>query len=390
MACRDLNALLLDLYRCPSENTQWPVVLDKVCGTLQARSAIVQLLVRGREQAHSRWTIRDSRTEAARAIHERYFADEVNPRMRASGQSTWQKFPPVLRDTDLFDIHDPLYADLQQRLAAAQLGFFISVRIELSDIESLVLVLHRDEYDRRDFTGREENLALKLMPHLRQVVQLTATLQQSEVRASDLNQALNQVRSALLLCSGDGTVHWMNQSAQQILSQQDCLRIAERRLKGTSAQENVLLRGIIAEAADTSLRGGDRVPRILVLRGQTTRSELQVRVQALDIPGRMQASAYDLNAGRPVLLMFSDPGRHPALPAGLLGILFALSPAESRLAAALCKGQSLSEYAHQQDVSVGTVRGQLKQVMAKTHVSRQSQLVQRLYSSVIAHTIDSN
>jgi DNA-binding CsgD family transcriptional regulator/PAS domain-containing protein len=390
MACRDLNALLLDLYRCPSEYTQWPVVLDKVCGTLQARSAIVQLLVRGREHAHARWTIRDSRTEAARAIHERYFADEVNPRMRATGPSAWQKLPPVLRDTDLFDIRDPLYADLQQRLAAVQLGFFVSVRIALSDNESLALILHRDRNDRRDFSGRDEHFALGLMPHLRQAVQLTTALQHSEAHASSLNEALNQVRSALLLCFGDGTVHWMNQAAEQILLQRNCLRVVEQRLKATSAQENAQLRAIIADAAQASLRDGDSIPRLLVLRGPTTRSELQVRVQALDRPGRMKTSAYDRHAGGPVLLMFSDPGMHPALPAGLLGILFALSPAESRLAAALCQGQSLSEYAHQQDVSVGTVRGQLKQVMAKTHVSRQSQLIQRLYSSVIAHTIDSN
>jgi DNA-binding CsgD family transcriptional regulator len=38
-------------------------------------------------------------------------------------------------------------------------------------------------------------------------------------------------------------------------------------------------------------------------------------------------------------------------------------------------------------VSVGTVRYQLKQVMAKVGVSRQSQLVQRLYSSVIAQAL---
>lgn len=390
MVCRDLNTVLLSLYRCPSDHTQWPAVLDRVCSTLQARSAVVQLFVHEQEHIHSRWMMRDSRSEAARAIHDRYFADAVNPRLRTPGRPAWQKLPAIVRDTDLFDIHDPLYADLQQRLAAVQLGFFISVRIALSDRESLALVLHRDGCNRKDFTGRDENFALELMPHLRQTLQLTQALHQSDVHANTLNQALNQVRSALLLCSGDATVHWMNQSAEQILSQHHCLQVAERRLKATSTQENARLRRIIAEAADASSGDDNHVPQLLVLRGQTGNAELQVRVLTLEVQGRTQTTPCDLHAGGHVLLMFSDPGTHPALPAGLLGTLFGLSPAESRLAAALCQGQSLSEYAHQQDVSVGTVRYQLKQVMAKTQVSRQSQLIQRLYSSVIAHTIGSN
>ena len=71
------------------------------------------------------------------------------------------------------------------------------------------------------------------------------------------------------------------------------------------------------------------------------------------------------------------------MPPGLLKQLFGLSPAESRLAAALCVGSTLNEYAAQAGVAIGTARYQLKQVMAKTQVSKQSQLVQRLCTSVV-------
>ncbi len=395
MPCRDLNTLLLDLYRCPSDNKHWPVVLDRLCGTLQARSAVIQLLVNdngngnGDAHAHSRWLLRDSQSEAVRAMHDRYFADAVNPRLRAPVRTTWRTLPAIVRDTDLFDVEDPLYIDLQQRLAAVQLGLFLSVRIEVSDRETLALVLHRDGNDRRDFTGRDEKFALQLMPHLRQAVQLTTTLNHTAAHAHDLDQTLNQVRFALLLCSGDGTVHWMNQAAEQILLQRNCLQVTEQRLKATATQENAQLRQLIAGAANAVPGDEHTVERLLVLRGPSAHAELQVRAQPLDMTGTIGSSSAPSMHKR-VLLMFSDPGAHPTLPAALLGSLFSLSPAESRLAAALCQGLSLNEYAHQQDLSVGTVRFQLKQIMAKTRVSRQSQLIQRFYSSVIAHTMGSH
>jgi DNA-binding CsgD family transcriptional regulator len=77
----------------------------------------------------------------------------------------------------------------------------------------------------------------------------------------------------------------------------------------------------------------------------------------------------------------------PELPAEVLAELFALSPAESRLAAALCGGATLNECAVQSNVSVGTARYQLKQVMAKMQVSRQSELIQRFYSSIVAKSV---
>jgi DNA-binding CsgD family transcriptional regulator len=85
--------------------------------------------------------------------------------------------------------------------------------------------------------------------------------------------------------------------------------------------------------------------------------------------------------------MLSSPGVAPALPATLIATLFALSPAESRLTAALCRGQPVEDYARTAGVTVGTARFQLKQVLAKTQVRRQSELIRRIYSSVIAHAL---
>jgi DNA-binding CsgD family transcriptional regulator len=74
-------------------------------------------------------------------------------------------------------------------------------------------------------------------------------------------------------------------------------------------------------------------------------------------------------------------------PADLIGQIFALSPTESRVAAALCSGLTINEYADAAGVTIGTARSQLKQVLAKTLANRQADLVRQICSSVIGRTL---
>lgn len=53
--------------------------------------------------------------------------------------------------------------------------------------------------------------------------------------------------------------------------------------------------------------------------------------------------------------------------------MFGLTPAEARLAARLACGASLSEIAEACEVSISTVREQLKAIFTKTHTSRQAE-----------------
>lgn len=364
-----ISQLLLDLYSCPAERGRWPVVLDQLCRTLRVRSAVIQILLPDTGRLRSRWMVRDSRSEAARALHDQYFSDAVNPRMLV------RRPPPatgegIFRDTDFFAPDDPLLADLKQRLAATGLGHFISARLCMPGGEALTLVLHRDANDAQDFSSRDERLALELMPHLRQAVQLTRSMTDAQTQICELHEAMDRFRLGLLMCDPDGTLCWSNEAAEQLLARRDALWLnSERQLTTRSAKETGALRQTIAKAARDAPESDD--PHfLLVLRG-TRGDPLQVR-------------CHGLGQGR-TLVMLRNPNSDSSLPPALLRQLFGLSPAESRLAAALCIGSTLNEYAAQAGITIGTARYQLKQVMAKTQVSKQSQLVQQLCTSVVFH-----
>lgn len=77
----------------------------------------------------------------------------------------------------------------------------------------------------------------------------------------------------------------------------------------------------------------------------------------------------------PVACFIFPLGRRRVASAQQLSSLFGLSPAEARLARALCLGQTLQEYADTQSVRLPTVKTQLRAIFAKTQTGRQVDLV---------------
>ena len=61
-----------------------------------------------------------------------------------------------------------------------------------------------------------------------------------------------------------------------------------------------------------------------------------------------------------------------------------LTAAEARLTSAFVSGVPLEEYAQRRGVGLGTVRFQMKQVLAKTGTNRQADLVRRILCSAAA------
>jgi DNA-binding CsgD family transcriptional regulator len=107
--------------------------------------------------------------------------------------------------------------------------------------------------------------------------------------------------------------------------------------------------------------------RVLVRRAD--RSPLIV--EALPVAGL----AADAFSRARALLVIADIERRPPVPEDLLRSLFALTPAEARLASRLAAGASLEEAAEALAIAKNTARIQLRAVFAKTGTARQAELV---------------
>jgi DNA-binding CsgD family transcriptional regulator len=79
-----------------------------------------------------------------------------------------------------------------------------------------------------------------------------------------------------------------------------------------------------------------------------------------------------------LILLVTDPERPVHFPDGVLRSLYGLTAAQTEVANGILTGYTLTEIAAIRHVSVGTVRQQMKNILAKTGTSRQSDLVRLL------------
>jgi DNA-binding CsgD family transcriptional regulator len=91
-------------------------------------------------------------------------------------------------------------------------------------------------------------------------------------------------------------------------------------------------------------------------------------------PGRLSSG---------VILFIVDPTMQPAAKVSRLVAVFGLTASEACVAAAVAAGRSLEDIAAEREVSVQTVRTQLKQVFSKTGTSRQSALTALIDRTVL-------
>jgi len=265
---------------------------------------------------------------------------------------------------------DPWYDDF---LGRARIGNVLGTRVLDSPTHVAVVGIHRE-------TGHAPRIDLDAAA----LHALTGTLCRAAALEQDL-RALGQERSIGLLAldgipagviviDGDGRVRWLNRAAEDLLQQDDGLMSRDGRLQAARPAESAklarLIAGAVGGAKSPASAGGMLVAR---RRGRPWLSlsvtPLGPRTSGLDEPL--------------ALILVSDPAAR-VLSEAALAELFGLSPAERRLAAALMSGQTLTQCAVGFGVEISTVRTQLRAILEKVGVSRQTDLLRVLAGVQIA------
>lgn len=174
---------------------------------------------------------------------------------------------------------------------------------------------------------------------------------------------LDLLDMGVILLSRRADVLNANRSARQVLQRGDALWVtADGRLSARRSQDAAALRAAL-EGVRPDSRGA--IPLTLQRNGG----------------GQLPAVMRGLAALHPesvAALFVSDPEEEGARVEALLGTLYGLTAAESRVASLLAQGNSLREIAVELGVTSHTVRTHLRRVFDKTGVHRQSELVRLL------------
>jgi DNA-binding CsgD family transcriptional regulator len=240
---------------------------------------------------------------------------------------------------------------------------------------ALSLADHRNDETRR---ARQLRLLQIVTPHLMRAFRLHRIVAAQKVSGDAAQAAFDRWAHAALVLNASGQVVALNRAADALLEQGDGLWLGpEGRLLGVDET--------IMRTLHTAIRGCTQVaskadpaavaPELDAIRLPRPSGAAALRVLLTPVPflGASAASA-QFGPGTVLLILF-DTDSAQRTPVDWIARQYGLTPSEQRLAEAIVNGTSLTDAAGQLGIQLSTARTRLKTIQAKTHCSRQADLV---------------
>ena len=219
----------------------------------------------------------------------------------------------------------------------------------------------------RLMSGIEETLAAARLAE-------TIETESGNRRASDVGLlALDHIATAVIVVDGSGHVLHMNQAGSALVAEKDGLTVdANLVCRGATPDETQALLETIRHQAARG-RADDAVTAVSLSRPSMRHPLLVIATPLGPEP--------DAEGQASVALFVADPDRPPALDAEVIGRLYGLTGAESRLACVLASGRDLGDAAEALHITQESARTYLKRIFAKTNTRRQADLVRLILAS---------
>jgi DNA-binding CsgD family transcriptional regulator len=354
-------------YAAAVDGTGWYEALDGLARATGSRSGELIGISRGGILPFNLMTNVDS------GLHPAFVAGgggdpAVNPRV-AAGMGA-----PILKTLADYDFLTPdehrRNPHYQEFARPWDIPFICLTTLERTPELLIGLAVLRSEREGHiDAGGRAAFAAVA--PHVRGAVRMQMSL---EGRGQALvTGALDALSMPVFVCDHTGRVRSLTPSAEALVREPGGLRLAGGRLGAARRADAQVLQDAIDAATLHDPPPGAPLLRTVVLRAPAA----DARPLVLDVV-RMPAGPYAL-AFRPQVLVVARGGRPAAeARAPILRAAFGLTPAETQIALLLADGLDSAAIAARRRSSVGTVRVQIKRVLAKLHVKSQIELAARL------------
>ena len=210
-----------------------------------------------------------------------------------------------------------------------------------------------------------------LVPHIQAALRIRQVLGVTDQRLKSAEAMANASETPTFVLSAKGKIRMSNTAAQSLLRNEDGLSVRDGILIAVNRKNQVELERLLRRVASAGFSHLDpQALRPMLLHRPSGAQPLILQTSPL--PSTAPFGEHS------VLLLVTDPDR-PANPSDeVLRSLYQLTAAEIEVANGLVTGYSLQEIASLRHVSIGTVRGQIKNIFAKTETSSQSDLVRLL------------
>lgn len=353
----ELDGLISAFYEAALEPARWQEGLARFAELAHARSAVSVFGDLERRDV----TILDSAgqpSEVIEAYNAHYFAQDPLVELAArTPVGTWMN--------DWRDAVDPGYArgEYYNEFMRHFDNHTVMANI-LVQQGPLVSTISVQRGTGQPMFDRQDELRLApVLPHVQRAARLHFTVKRAGLEGQLAAAALDGIAVPVLIVDSQARALLMNRSAEHLCRRHPTLGIRHGRLVAANAPA---LDHAIAQA---TANGRTRASGVLLTAPQP-RDTLHLVVAPL-APNAAMAAAWQ----RPLALVMAL-GRGQAVPnlGPLLRSLFGLTAAETRVAWLVADGLTPAEVAERLQISLTTVRTQLKAVYFKTGVRRQAEL----------------
>jgi DNA-binding CsgD family transcriptional regulator/PAS domain-containing protein len=224
------------------------------------------------------------------------------------------------------------------------------------------------------FSDQDLALVDALLPHLARAWKLGRKVFDSRARGEGLADFVDVSPHGLFILDGDGRLQHANVTGRRLLEQTKGLRMLSGRLTGVTQDASRRLQALIDRAGSAA---PPRIGGAMALDNPDGLRPLSVTVT----PTGPEYAA-PLLSGPGVMVCVTDLDANASLPEQRLRDLFDLTPAETRVAAALFEGLEPRMAAERLDISVWTVRRHLAQIFEKTRTNSQVELARLMMRTI--------
>ncbi len=220
-----------------------------------------------------------------------------------------------------------------------------------------------------------------LVPHMARAMSVHRSLSEAACQKTWALEALNKLRVGVILINERSQPYFKNHAADQLIKSWPGMGMTKEGITFHRRADAEQLARLVRDARQIA-RGDLATPPGCMGIASDDGNTLQIQIAPL-----LTEQTHWLDAIPPgsLALFLCKPGGQQ-LPCENLVSLYGLTRAEARLAAKLAEGLSLEEVSDEFDISIETARSQLKSIFAKTGARRQSELMAKLLTSVMAHS----
>jgi DNA-binding CsgD family transcriptional regulator len=238
-----------------------------------------------------------------------------------------------------------------------------------------------------DFNDNDIDAANLIIPHLTTAVLARNRLAAAELRAKGAYEVIARMDFGVILLDARMRPIFVNPCAESLAVAGDGLLLNQNEVSATLPTDARKLHDAIAVAIRMNTAGRDaseaamrrQAPMRCYLSRRPPRRPLVVHVLPVDATDLLDG----ISTATRVILLVQELDRPARIDPMVLVATFDLTRREAALAILLARGMDLDEAATQLGIGIGTARGYLKQILAKTDTHRQAELVSLLLRSCL-------